>query len=103
MGVARRNHFCYPRVLDLQSVFATDNIKTKQQQQRSKGSRSTPSNLPGLKACVARYASMPLSKDCQCSDWGRRPLSKAQLNYAGLDAAVLLVLLAERSREGIQL
>ena len=23
-SVARRNHFCYPRVLDLQSVFATD-------------------------------------------------------------------------------
>jgi len=98
---ARRNRFCYPRVLDLQSVFATDNIKMKQQQQ-SKGSRSTTSNLPGLKACVARYTSVPLSKDCQCSDWGRRPLSGAQLDYAGLDAAVLLVLLAERSMEETQ-
>jgi len=100
-SVGRRNRSCYPRVLDLQSVFADDDLKTKleQQQQRSKAYRSTTSNLPGLKACVSKYTSVPLSKDCQCSDWGRRPLSKAQLEYAGLDAAILLVLLAERSRE----
>ena len=49
----------------------------------------------GLKACVAKYSQTPLSKDEQCSDWGRRPLSQNQLHYAGLDAAILLYLLAE--------
>ena len=80
----------YPRVLDLQLVLAAD--AEKQYARRKTG-------LPGLKACVAKYSALPLSKDCQCSDWGMRPLSKAQLDYAGLDAAILLVLLAERSRE----
>jgi hypothetical protein len=82
----------YSRVLDLQSVCVAAN----EEMQRTNCRRS---NLPGLKACVARYSSLPLSKDCQCSDWANRPLSKAQLDYAGLDAAILLVLLAERSRE----
>jgi len=55
--------------------------------------------LPGLQACAAQYLSQNgnfvLSKEQQCSDWARRPLREAQLEYAGLDAAVLLVLLAE--------
>ena len=53
--------------------------------------------LPGLQACAAHFLSRNyiLSKQEQCSDWARRPLSEAQLEYAGLDAAVLLVLLAE--------
>jgi ribonuclease D len=56
--------------------------------------------MPGLKACVALFApETPLSKDEQCSDWRRRPLSKPQLDYAGLDAAILLFLLAEQKRE----
>jgi len=49
----------------------------------------------GLKACVAKYSQTPLSKEEQCSDWGGRPLSHSQLHYAGLDAAILLYLLAE--------
>ena len=55
-------------------------------------------SMPGLKACVARFSTIPLSKNEQCSDWGHRPLSHSQLEYAALDAAVLLVLLAEISR-----
>ena len=56
--------------------------------------RSTP---PGLQLCAACFISRDrvLCKQEQCSDWATRPLRKAQLNYAGLDAAVLLVLLAE--------
>jgi ribonuclease D len=57
------------------------------------------SSVPGLKACAARFSTMPLSKDEQCSDWARRPLSQSQMYYAGLDAAVLLVLLAEHAKE----
>jgi 3'-5' exonuclease len=48
----------------------------------------------GLRACVAKYSRIPLSKEEQCSDWGRRPLSESQLRYAGLDAAILIYLLA---------
>lgn len=69
------------------------------------------SSLPGLKSCCSYfqvksdsdYHIQPkekrepwtLSKSEQCSDWSRRPLSSDQLEYAGLDAVVLLVLLAE--------
>jgi hypothetical protein len=55
----------------------------------------SPSSLPGLKASVAQFSQVPLSKKQQCSDWGQRPLSQSQLDYAGLDAAILLFLLAE--------
>mmetsp|Transcript_15652 Transcript_15652/g.32376 ORF Transcript_15652/g.32376 Transcript_15652/m.32376 type:complete len:561 (-) Transcript_15652:1821-3503(-) len=81
---------CYTRVLDLQSLL----MAAEMQREKRK------SGPPGLKACVSNYSLVPLSKDCQCSDWGLRPLTKAQLDYAGLDAAILLVLLAEQSKEG---
>jgi len=54
--------------------------------------------LPSLKTCAAQFSNVPLSKEQQCSEWGKRPLSEAQLNYAGLDAAILLILLAEHLR-----
>ena len=84
-----KNPPCYSRVLDLQQLLAKD--IDEQIVKRKTGP-------PGLKTCVAKYSTVPLSKDCQCSDWEARPLSQAQLDYAGLDAAILLVLLAERSR-----
>ncbi len=79
---------CYSRVLDIQSLMAAETKHAKRK-----------TGPPGLKTCVADYSSVPLSKECQCSDWALRPLTKAQLEYAGLDAAVLLVLLAEQSRK----
>ena len=39
---------------------------------------------------VARGLGTALDKREQCSAWGRRPLSAAQVRYAALDAAVLL-------------
>jgi len=68
---------------------------------------SKMSSLPGLKACCSYFLESSgmnghkyeLSKTQQCSDWTRRPLSRDQLEYAGLDAAVLLVLLAEIVRK----
>ncbi len=36
---------------------------------------------------------LSLDKSLQCSSWGSRPLSSKQLQYAALDAAVLLMLL----------
>lgn len=57
---------------------------------------SNRSQMPGLAACAGKYSSLPLSKRQQCSDWSQRPLSREQLEYAGLDAAVLPFLLAEK-------
>jgi len=57
--------------------------------------------MPGLAACVGPFSSLPLSKREQCSDWSRRPLSQEQMEYAGLDAAVLPFLLAEKYRQTI--
>jgi hypothetical protein len=54
--------------------------------------------LPGLAACAREFSAVPLCKKQQCSDWGQRPLSQAQLDYAGLDAAVLPFLLAEKKK-----
>eukprot|EP00526_Cylindrotheca_closterium_P005077 CAMPEP_0113644106 /NCGR_PEP_ID=MMETSP0017_2-20120614/23206_1 /TAXON_ID=2856 /ORGANISM="Cylindrotheca closterium" /LENGTH=638 /DNA_ID=CAMNT_0000555685 /DNA_START=134 /DNA_END=2046 /DNA_ORIENTATION=- /assembly_acc=CAM_ASM_000147 len=51
--------------------------------------------LPGLKTCTKLFSSWELSKEEQRSDWSKRPLSKSQVQYAALDAAILLFLLAE--------
>jgi len=68
---------------------------------------SNMSSLPGLKTCCSYFLESSgmdehkyeLSKAEQCSDWAKRPLSRDQLEYAGLDAAVLIVLLAEIVRK----
>ena len=70
--------------------------------------KKTMASVPGLKSICSYFSnelklqnvkrnkqSWTLSKEEQCSDWSRRPLSPNQLEYAGLDAAVLLVLLSE--------
>jgi hypothetical protein len=56
------------------------------------------SSVPGLKTCASRFSNVPLSKEEQCSDWSRRPLSRSQLDYAALDAAILMYVLAEQNR-----
>ncbi|OEU06428.1 hypothetical protein FRACYDRAFT_254443 [Fragilariopsis cylindrus CCMP1102] len=97
----------YHHILDIQKL-----ILAQQQQESSSSSSSTTTtnnknNPPGLKRCVEQYSSssstttkmaMIFSKEQQCSNWELRPLSEQQLNYAGLDAAILLILLAEHSR-----
>lgn len=47
---------------------------------------------PGLSALVEAYLGKELDKSQQCSDWGARPLSKEQKEYAAADAACLLEL-----------
>ena len=55
--------------------------------------------LPGLARCAQDFSALPLSKQEQCSDWSRRPISLSQLEYAGLDAAILLTIVAEKSNK----
>ena len=45
---------------------------------------------PSLAHCCSALLGRALDKQEQCSDWDTRPLSQAQLQYAALDAAVLL-------------
>ena len=47
----------------------------------------------GLSGVVEAQLGVCLDKSLQCSSWGSRPLSPEQLQYAALDAAVLLMLL----------
>ncbi|CAJ1954220.1 unnamed protein product [Cylindrotheca closterium] len=54
--------------------------------------------MRGLKDCTKLFSSWELSKDEQRSDWSERPLSQSQVQYAALDAAILLFLLAEEYR-----
>ena len=47
-------------------------------------------HTPSLRRCVAALVCEDLDKSEQCSDWSHRPLTKSQVEYAALDAAVLL-------------
>ncbi|CAL5220190.1 g2162 [Coccomyxa viridis] len=47
----------------------------------------------GLSGIVEAQLGLSLDKSLQCSSWGSRPLGPEQLQYAALDAAVLLMLL----------
>jgi len=47
---------------------------------------------PGLAKVVRNNLGFSVAKQQQSSDWGRRPLSKEQLDYAALDVKVLIML-----------
>jgi ATP-dependent Lhr-like helicase len=60
-----------------------------------KVSRQVRRNAAGghsLTAVCQRELGTPLDKECQTSNWSRRPLDVEQLRYAALDAEVLLAL-----------
>ena len=91
---------CSNKLWDLQQIAAHEMAK-------GGGNNCSPySSLPGLKSCCTYFLETrdenhprwELSKAEQCSDWAQRPLTTNQLEYAGLDAGVLLILLAEIAR-----
>jgi ribonuclease D len=49
--------------------------------------------MPSLKKVCEHWLRLRMSKEEQCSDWNLRPLSATQIQYAALDAEVLLRLL----------
>lgn len=84
-----------PKYIDLQLLAAHQMVEEED-----------ISSLPGLKSCCDHFLKFgadpektwgrySLSKKEQCSEWNQRPLTQSQLEYAGLDAAVLLVALAD--------
>lgn len=74
------------------SVFDTLSVSRRLRGYRIPGGHS-------LGAVCRRELGLALDKSYQTSDWSRRPLSNAQLNYAALDAEVLIDLYRLFGRE----
>lgn len=55
-----------------------------------------------LKAQAAAHLGLDLDKTEQRGDWSRRPLSRAQLHYASLDAACTLLLYEQQRERGLR-
>jgi len=55
-----------------------------------------------LKAQVEAHLGIQMDKTEQRSDWGRRPLSNEQLNYAALDACCTLLLYEKQIARGLR-
>ncbi|MGE0129459.1 MAG: hypothetical protein AB7U82_15385 [Blastocatellales bacterium] len=55
-----------------------------------------------LQAQVETHLGFQLDKTEQRGDWGRRPLSEEQLNYASLDAACTLLLYEKQAARGLR-
>jgi hypothetical protein len=84
------NH-AYQGVLDVQKVAAA----FFPQKQNDRGKRRL--EMPSLKKVCGQWLFHQMDKQEQCSDWNRRPLSATQVQYAALDAEVLLRLLPAMS------
>lgn len=69
--------------MEINNIFDTLTISRKLRNEHAKHS---------LKIVCARELERNLDKKCQVSDWRKRPLSQSQLDYAALDAEVLIYL-----------
>lgn len=52
--------------------------------------KHVPKQSKSLSSMCAAVLGFPLSKELQCSDWSRRPLTEEQITYAAMDAHCLL-------------
>lgn len=72
--------------------FALDNVFDTLVESRRRGGKVGGGH--SLQAVARRELDVVLDKGCQTSDWSRRPLSEAQVNYAAMDVEVLVDLYA---------
>jgi hypothetical protein len=72
---------------DLQHALTTCALSQQKQHYRQ-----LQHQLPSLKTSSKFLLQCDMCKDQQCSEWGKRPLSSDQLQYAALDAQAMLVL-----------
>lgn len=79
----------YPHVPAFQQVQAVLDAstlgKTVMKIEKQGNIRFATSSLNRL---TEKFIGKTLNKSCQCSDWSLRPLTEAQIEYAGLDAVV---------------
>ncbi|CAD7927730.1 unnamed protein product [Amoebophrya sp. A120] len=74
------------QVLDVQQIYTQWQEKSQRLMQKNVKRGATP----GLRAVTAALLGQDLSKKEQRSDWALRPLTSRQLQYAALDAQVLV-------------
>ena len=90
----RASRSSFARVFDAQRIQTVVDLNKVMVSIYARQSSLRPS-FSKIKACSLSDTcrlifNRPLEKTMQCSDWGRRPLSRRQVNYAALDAHALL-------------
>lgn len=79
----------FPHITSFQSAHCVLEVpylaRKVMQLSRQQNSKTVTASLSRL---TEAFLGKPLSKEQQCSNWARRPLTREQINYAALDAAV---------------